>query len=140
MIINVFIEKKANVNQIQYLLPGGRVVYRVQLAWKTPYEAFVQLWFSFFEDYSGFKPCFDGAQGKALKGIIFKLKALTGGEHTQTLAIWEQLLCYWHKLDTFHQKNTDLKYINGNLNKILTQIRHAGQKDKTPGSAYGAEL
>lgn len=86
------------------------------------YKNFVKNWFDFYENQHGIKPKFSATDGKVLKEIIKYFTEICQSEE-QALASWEILLQNWQKLDAFHQKNTDLKYINSNLNKILQNAK-----------------
>lgn len=93
------------------------------------YQNFTKIWFSFYERYTGFAPRFNAVEGKHLKQIIAYFQQVSHSD-TEATELWEVLLNNWHKLDAFHQKNTDLKYINSNLNKILQNA-----KQQTYGTA-----
>ena len=86
-------------------------------------------WFAFYNRLFGFAPKFTGADGKALKQIITYLTNNSADE-TEALSTWQYLLQNWQKLDEFHQRNTDLKYINSQLNKILQNAKR-GNSSKT---------
>lgn len=89
---------------------------------KSIYTQFVNEWFSFYADYMEMKPKFTKAEGGSLKQIITYLKSTTGSEQ-KALELWQALLLNWKQLDEFHQRNTDLKYINSNLNRILNNVK-----------------
>lgn len=86
------------------------------------YPKFLTSWFDFYQKRFGFSPKFSPIDGKHLKEIIAYLEGVNEDEK-QALATWEALLENWHNLDEFHQKNTDLKYINSQLNKILQNAK-----------------
>lgn len=89
---------------------------------KTPFSKFNDAWFAFYEARTNVPPKFNGADANHLKQIIAYLKKITGTE-TEALELWEGILHNWKHLDEFHQKNTDLKYINSSLNKIITNVK-----------------
>ena len=92
------------------------------------YGKFLDEWFSFYKRLYGFPPKFTGADGKALKQIISYLQQVSND--VEALSTWQYLLGNWQKMDAFHQKNTDLKYINSQLNKILQNAKR-GNSSKT---------
>lgn len=111
---------------------NGVATYEVLEEKKSLYAQFLNGWFDFYESFTGMKPKFSATDGKVLKEIIKYFQEVCHSEE-QALQSWEFLLKNWHKLDAFHQKNTDLKYINSNLNKILQnakQLTTNGSKSK----------
>lgn len=109
---------------------GDRVTYREEEA-NPPslYALFLDEWFAFYNRLFGVAPKFTGADGKALKQIIAYLTGNSADEE-EALATWQYLLQNWGQLDEFHQRNTDLKYINSQLNKILQNAKRNNSKDK----------
>lgn len=110
---------------------GDRVTYREEEA-NPPslYALFLDEWFAFYHRQFGLSPKFTGADGKALKQIITYLTSNSADEE-EALATWQYLLQNWQKLDEFHQRNTDLKYINSQLNKILQNAKRGNSKAKS---------
>ena len=110
---------------------GDRVTYRKEGA-NPPslYVLFLDEWFAFYNRLFGFAPKFTGADGKALKQIITYLTNNSADE-TEALSTWQYLLQNWQQLDEFHQRNTDLKYINSQLNKILQNAKRGNSKAKS---------
>ena len=109
---------------------GDRVTYREEEA-NPPslYTLFLDEWFAFYHRQFGLSPKFTGADGKALKQIITYLTGNSADEE-EALATWLYLLQHWGQLDEFHQRNTDLKYINSQLNKILQNAKRGNNKTK----------
>ena len=109
---------------------GDRVTYREEEA-NPPslYALFLDEWFAFYYRQFSLSPKFTGADGNALKQIITYLTSNSADE-TEALSTWQYLLQNWQKLDEFHQRNTDLKYINSQLNKILQNAKR-GNSSKT---------
>jgi len=99
-----------------------KVRYTQEIKQKSIYQLFNQEWFDFYIKLTRFAPKFTGADGRALKQIIAYLKSISTSEQ-EALTIWQQLLANWHTLSQFHQKNTDLKYINSQLNKLLQNVK-----------------
>lgn len=93
------------------------------------YTLFLDEWFSFYKRLYGFPPKFTGADGKALKQIISYLQQVSND--VEALSTWQYLLGNWQKMDAFHQKNTDLKYINSQLNKILQNAKRGNNSATT---------
>ena len=93
------------------------------------YTQFLDEWFAFYKRLYGFPPKFTGADGKALKQIISYLQRVSND--VEALSTWQYLLGNWQKMDAFHQKNTDLKYINSQLNKILQNAKRGNNSATT---------
>jgi hypothetical protein len=93
------------------------------------YTQFLDEWFGFYNCLYGFPPKFTGADGKALKQIISYLQQVSAND-TEALSTWQYLLGNWQKMDEFHQRNTDLKYINSQLNKILQNAKRGNSSAK----------
>lgn len=91
---------------------------------KTQFAKYSELWFAFYTKFAGIPPKFTGADGKHLKQIITYLEQVEGNPE-RALAIWNAVLTNWHTLSEFHRKNTDLKYINSQLNKILNELKNS---------------
>jgi hypothetical protein len=100
------------------------------------YTQFLEEWFGFYNRLYGFPPKFTGADGKALKQIISYLQQVSND--VEALSTWQYLLGNWQKMDAFHQKNTDLKYINSQLNKILQNAKRGNNNAKQ--QAYGSDF
>lgn len=96
---------------------------------KTIYTQFSDEWHSFYNQFTGLPPKFSGADGNALKQIITYLKKL-GGTDQEALVLWQLILSKWNTLNKFHQDNTDLKYINSQLNKILQNVKGSNQTNE----------
>lgn len=87
------------------------------------FSQFNSAWFAFFrKENHNLDPKFTGADGIALKQIINYLKKINTGDEAAALANWNLLLDNWNSLSDFHQKQTDLKYINSKLNVIIREI------------------
>lgn len=101
---------------------NGRVTYELLQKEKTVFTQFNDAWFLFHEQYTGMAPKFNVVEGNALKQIIVYLTKVSGTEQ-EAIQVWQLVLNSWKQLDEFHQKNTDLKYINSNLNRILNNVK-----------------
>lgn len=112
-------------SEIQYFIDtfDGKVSY-TQLAQKpkTLYQEFVSSWHDFYQKQYGIEPRFNATEGRHLKQLIAYLKKITI-THEEALTIWQQLLSNWEKLDDFHKRNPDLKYINSNINRIIENVK-----------------
>lgn len=109
---------------------NGSVSYREDVPEPLSlYGKFLDEWFSFYKRLYGFPPKFTGADGKALKQIIRYLQQVSND--VEALSTWQYLLSNWQKMDAFHQKNTDLKYINSQLNKILQNAKRGNSSATT---------
>lgn len=87
------------------------------------FSQFNSSWFAFFrKQNNNLDPKFTGTDGTALKQIIAYLKSINNGDEDAALASWNLLLDNWNSLSEFHQKQTDLKYINSKLNVIIREI------------------
>ena len=110
---------------------NGSVSYREDVPEPLSlYGKFLDEWFAFYKHLYGFPPKFTGADGKALKQIISYLQQVSAND-TEALATWQYLLSNCQKMDAFHQKNTDLKYINSQLNKILQNAKRGNSSATT---------
>jgi len=117
----------------------SQVIYTAeQTKPKTIYSQFLSEWYAFYNKFVGFTPKFDGTDGRALKMIINYLKKL-GGSEQEALVLWQLILSKWNTLSDFHQKNTDLKYINSQLNKIVYAVKHQS-KTNAQGTNGSVEL
>ena len=109
---------------------NGSVSYREDVPEPLSlYGKFLDEWFAFYKHLYGFPPKFTGADGKALKEIISYLQQVSND--VEALSTWQYLLGNWQKMDAFHQKNTDLKYINSQLNKILQNAKRGNSSTTT---------
>ena len=109
---------------------NGSVSYREDVPEPLSlYGKFLDEWFAFYKHLYGFPPKFTGADGKALKQIISYLQQVSND--VEALSTWQYLLSNWQKMDAFHQKNTDLKYINSQLNKILQNAKRGNSSATT---------
>ena len=109
---------------------NGSVSYREDVPEPLSlYGKFLDEWFAFYKHLYGFPPKFTGADGKALKQIISYLQQVSND--VEALSTWQYLLGNWQKMDAFHQKNTDLKYINSQLNKILQNAKRGNSSTTT---------
>ncbi|MEH6407900.1 MAG: hypothetical protein V7767_11515 [Leeuwenhoekiella sp.] len=102
--------------------PTRSVTYTKIEKKKSIYTQFSDAWFTFYEEFAQIEPKFTGVEGKALKQIIVYLKKVSGSDEA-ALELWQVILSSWKHLDDFHKKNTDLKYINSSLNKIITNVK-----------------
>ena len=110
---------------------NGIVSYRQDVSEPLSlYGQFLDEWFYFYKRLYGFSPKFTGADGKALKQIISYLQQVSAND-TEALSTWQFLLGNWQKMDEFHQRNTDLKYINSQLNKILQNAKRGNSSATT---------
>lgn len=107
---------------------AGKILYQKERKEPSAYQQFLSEWFGFYERQFGFAPKFTGADGKALQQIIHYLQQVSTQE--EAFATWQFLLHNWQKWDSFHQKNTDLKYINSQLNKLLQNAKQGNNTSK----------
>lgn len=104
-----------------------KVLYTKIEKGKSLYTLFVTGWINFYTQHFGYAPKFSPTDGASLKSIISYLKTLTSSED-EAFALWEAILYNWKQLDEFHQKNTDLKYINSRINVILQNVKRINTK------------
>ncbi|MDB0603319.1 hypothetical protein PL373_19735 [Tenacibaculum maritimum] len=132
-------EKEIPNKQSEYT---GKVSYSLEVKevkQKSLYTQFVEEWTLFYEDYLGIAPKFTGADGNALKQIITYLKSINTDDEIATLNLWKLILSKWKDVNKFHQKNTDLKYINSRLNVIIKEIREQNSSTANPISVATSE-
>ena len=104
------------------------------------YQQYVSAWHLFYNEFAQMPPKFTAIDGVNLKQIIKHLSNVGAGEK-EGLVLFQQLLASWKKLEDFHQKNTDLKYINSQLNKLLNEVRKAnGNQTSANGTNYSVGL
>ncbi|CAL2108209.1 conserved hypothetical protein [Tenacibaculum sp. 190524A02b] len=99
----------------------NKISYSLIVKDQSTYELFNNAWFSFYMKLKGRKPKFNKIEGNSLKQIIKYLTEVNGTE-TKALELWKAILSIWGELDEFHRKNTDLKYINSNIMRILSNV------------------
>jgi hypothetical protein len=104
-----------------------KVKYTEIVKKKSLYQEFVTAWFSFYESFMMIEPEFNKVEGTNLKKIITYLNRVTGDEN-KALELWKTILTAWHKMDDFHKKNTDIKYIYSNINRILQNVKTGSTK------------
>ncbi len=110
----------------------SKVNYRIEVKQvKSLNKQFVEAWFKFYEDLTGVSPKFNAVDGNAIKQIMNYLKSVSIDEN-EALATWEVILESWNTLDEFHQKQTDLKYINSKLNVIIKQVKQGAETNTDP--------
>lgn len=119
----------------------GRVIYDRQEAAATnrSFAEFRAVYWHFFESTNGVPPKFDGVEGNALKNIIAYITNITASP-SEALAVWEQLLSNWNKLEEFYQKQTLLRQINSNLSQLLTQIKNGKGDSKSKAKRNADDL
>lgn len=80
----------------------------------------------FMTKMNSVKPSITGQDGSGAKRIINYLKTVVKGEKTDDdiYFAFEFVLTNWNKLDKFTQKQVKLTQIAGNINSIITQIKH----------------
>jgi hypothetical protein len=93
------------------------------------YQDYVGAWFAFYNKVNGINPKFTAADGAALKQIKAYLEIVSPEPET-ALASWMAILSNYHNLDDFFRFNLDLKFINGQLNKIISQLKHVTTKTR----------
>ena len=103
------------------------------------YKQFLDEWFVFYQRFAGMPPRFNVTDGKHLKDLIAYFKSLTNTEE-EAFASWKVLLENWHKLDDFHRRNTDLKYINSNINKIIQNAKKGNNRSPQYSDAFKREI
>lgn len=106
----------------------------------TLYPQFLQAWQDFYLQYTGLPYRINATDGKCLKEIIRFFSLANQNDKQQALHTWQALLGVWHRLDAFHQKNTDLKYINANINKILQNAKTGNAKKGAYSNEFKAEI
>lgn len=111
----------------EYAKRFSQIEYKEVVKDKTIYQKFTDTWFAFYQEFSGYEPRFNGVEGRSLKSIITYLRKISGSDD-DALLVWKTLLSNWNNLSDFHKKNTDLKYINGNIQKLLENVKTDSKK------------
>lgn len=109
-----------------YIKSFPKIEYTKLEAKQSQYQQYVSAWFAFYQKYREMPPRFNKADGLHINQIKKYLTRLSDQDQ-EGLELFKLILENWHKLDQFHQDNTDLKYINSRLNPILNAIKKAGQ-------------
>jgi hypothetical protein len=91
------------------------------------YQKYVDAWSQYFKHINGIAPRFRGVDGKAMKEIMTYLERRYPDADT-ALAVWQGILARYHTLDPFFRLNLDLKFINSQLEKIITHLKYATDK------------
>jgi hypothetical protein len=116
--------KEKEVQHVQY----GFLISEYKEKPADPYyKQYVSAWFAYYQRITGMRPRFGGTEGNALKQIK---EYLEGEFETQdvALATWQGLLNNLHRIDKFYSDNADLKFINGEIVKIIKQLRNVTAK------------
>ncbi len=100
----------------------------------STYKEYVSAWFSFFKSLNGINPKFTATDGVALKSIIRYLEAEAYTPH-EAFSTWVALLARWRELDDFYRKSPDLKFINSQMNKIITNLNDVSKKENNRDAA-----
>lgn len=88
------------------------------------YKEAMDFYFDWHTARFNLKPRILMVDGKALKLILQHLATLETAKHNR-LHLFKIMLENWHKIDAFVQKQTDLRFINSNLNRILQDLRES---------------
>lgn len=88
-------------------------------------------WNKFYTKRVGLDYRFTAADGKALASIGKYLYKVANDDADDALELWRHILNGWDKLEEFYRNNPDLKFINGQLNKIVYQLKHGKQGSST---------
>lgn len=125
MSIGLFVPaKESEINNYKETYP--KIEYTKIETKQSQYQQYVSTWFAFYQNYREMPPRFNKADGLHINQIKKYLTRLSDQDQ-EGLELFKLILDNWHKLDQFHQDNTDLKYINSRLNPILNAIKKAGQ-------------
>lgn len=92
----------------------------------TLYGLFVDEWLSFYDTNYQIQPRFNAVDGKGLKSIIAYLETIATGEE-ETLLLWKNILSNWMHLPKFFKDNPDIKFINSQINKIISHVKELNQ-------------
>lgn len=124
------------VNLQEHYASFPDVTLKALVKQKSQFSKFNAAWFAFYQNFAGIPPKFGGADANHLKQIIAYLTQIEGTEDA-ALNLWYALLQNWKNLSEFHQKNTDLKYINSSLNKILNELK---TRNNDPAESFKAAM
>lgn len=82
-------------------------------------------WMEFYQNRTKIPYRFTAADGQSLVQIGNFLDNLDSD--TGAVVLWQQMLSNWNRLEPFYRDNLDLKFINGQLNKIINQLKNGKQ-------------
>lgn len=91
------------------------------------YKEAMDFYFDWHTVRFNLKPRILMVDGKALKLILQHFASLETAKHNR-LQLFKIMLENWHKIDAFIQKQTDLRMINSNINRILNDLRNSNKK------------
>ena len=134
------LSEKATLTTFENELINAQAVYKIyrQTGTKKPksyFQQYVDAWYAFYTEFVGVKPKFSKADGQNLKQIIKYLNEISKDED-QALEAWNAILSNWKHIDSFHQRNTDIKYINSQLNKIINNVKGINNKQSGVSDSY----
>lgn len=118
-----------------------RVSYSIVVKKLTLYQSFMEAWDTFIRTRLDVPPKFNKAEGNHLSQLVKYLVKIEG-DQTKALDLWTGILASWDKLDSFHQKNPDIKYINSNIMRILNNVKtiNKGTAPEVFNSAMESEI
>jgi hypothetical protein len=85
------------------------------------YAEYVEVYHEFFFKKYGFKPLFDGTQGKPLKAIIKYLNAQS--KEGKGITVWKLLLDNWDLQNDFMQKQCTVAQIKKYITEMLAVLK-----------------
>lgn len=100
------------------------------------YTKMVEIYFAWFQSYSGVKPKFGAIEGVAMKQIINYFKSIHKdandgtNEFDEVTKMFRIIFDRWNLIDPFYQEQTKVTQINSNLQNIIIQIKN-GRKRKS---------
>jgi hypothetical protein len=94
------------------------------------YQPARQMWMDFYWERCQIPYRFTAADGQSIVKIGNFLDNLD--DKAGALELWKQMLGSWDRLEPFYRNNLDLKFINGQLNKIINQLKNGKQTAKSP--------
>jgi hypothetical protein len=111
---------------------AGEVLDKVKAAGKkkptgSNHNEYVAAWKDFYLRQNNILPRFNAIDGKQIKEIKQYLERVSESPE-QALATWLAILDNYHRLEDFFRLNTDLRFINSQINKIITQLKHVTGK------------
>jgi len=93
----------------------------------------------FYREQEDLKYNVMGKDGKALKMIIASLRKQCVNDEEVAIS-WGAMLDAWDQLDPFYRKQNDLTQINGNLNRIMRELKNGKTTEKKGNRNRGDDL
>jgi len=90
---------------------------------RSMFSRYIDLYDEFYYKKTGIKARMSAIEGASVKKIIAHLESIEKDSES-ALALFDQVLKSWDKIDEFYRKQMELRQINHNLNTILRLLKN----------------